>query len=61
MSAKWTNELHFPSTFFARLDECLFLLEVAFKNDDANNSRVSYGIMRAGLEVNVHFHTNEST
>ena len=24
-------------------------------------SRVSYGIMRVGLEVNVHFHTNEST
>ena len=24
-------------------------------------SRVCYGIMRASLEVNVHFHTNEST
>ena len=24
-------------------------------------SRVSYGIMRAGLTVNVNFHTNEST
>ena len=24
-------------------------------------SRVCYGIMRVGLEVNVHFHTNEST
>ena len=26
-----------------------------------SNSRVCYGIMRASLEVNVHFHTNEST
>ena len=49
------------SLFFLIYKQHIIYLELLTDNQVSCISRVSYGIMRVGLEVNVHFHTNEST
>ena len=39
----------------------IILMRTAGHRYHCHYSRVSYGIMRVGLQVKVHFHTNEST